>query len=308
VEKDEARAARLFGQAADQGVAEAQHSLGLCYDVGSGVEKDEAKAVRLYGQAAEQGRSHAQYCLGLCYSLGKGLQEDDAKAARLFWQAAEQGLADAQDHLGRCYTLGMGVDPDMVQAAQLFRQAAEQDKPFARLWLGWCCEHGQGTQQDAHAAGEQYRLAVQGGYALANASLGLCFEKGTGMPSSDPAEAARLYALAAEDGISSNMAFDYAMSMLPENRLAPDVPSVAALAHIRHAVYWLNLAARLVHVAAAQQLEALTGRRDVVSACCVGCGAVRKLKTCSKCSVARFCGFCDTECSARMWPAHIIRG
>jgi hypothetical protein len=55
-------------------------------------------------------------------------------------------------------------------------------------------------------------------------------------------------------------------------------------------------------VAAAQQLEALAGRREVVSACCVGCGAVRKLKTCSKCRVARF--FCDMECTARMWPAH----
>jgi hypothetical protein len=66
-------------------------------------------------------------------------------------------------------------------------------------------------------------------------------------------------------------------------------------------VYELNLAARGGHVAAAQQLEALAGRRDVVSASCVGCGAVRKLKTCSKCRVARFC---DTECTARMWPAH----
>jgi hypothetical protein len=69
-------------------------------------------------------------------------------------------------------------------------------------------------------------------------------------------------------------------------------------------VYALNLSARPGHVAAAQQLEVLAGRRDVVSACCVGCGAVRKLKTCSKCRVARFSAFCDMECTARMWPAH----
>jgi hypothetical protein len=66
-------------------------------------------------------------------------------------------------------------------------------------------------------------------------------------------------------------------------------------------VYQLNLAARLGHVTAAQQLEALAGRCNIVSACCVGCGTVRKLKTCSKCRVARFC---DKECTARMWPAH----
>jgi hypothetical protein len=28
---------------------------------------------------------------------------------------------------------------------------------------------------------------------------------------------------------------------------------------------------------------------------------VRKLKTCSKCRVARFC---DMECTVRMWPVH----
>jgi hypothetical protein len=64
-------------------------------------------------------------------------------------------------------------------------------------------------------------------------------------------------------------------------------------------VYWL--AARLGHVPAALQLEALAGRRDVVSACCVGCGAMRTLRTCSKCRVTRFC---DMECTARMWPVH----
>jgi hypothetical protein len=92
------------------------------------------------------------------------------------------------------------------------------------------------------------------------------------------------------------------MAVLPKPSLTPDVvPSAAFLARTRRAVCQLNLAARLGHVAAAQQLEALAGRRNVVSACCMGCGAVRKLKTCSRCRVARFC---DMECTARMWPAH----
>jgi hypothetical protein len=121
------------------------------------------------------------------------------------------------------------------------------------------------------------------------------------MPRSDPAEAARLCALAAEGGTSGAEASDQAMAVLPGQSPAPDVPSGAALARTRHAVYRLNLAARLGHAAAAQQLEALAGRRDVVPACCVGCGAVRKLKVCTKCRVARFC---DMECTTHMWPAH----
>jgi hypothetical protein len=77
-------------------------------------------------------------------------------------------------------------------------------------------------------------------------------------------------------------------------------PAVA-LERTRDAVYDLNLAARLGDSAAAEHLATLAGKREVTSACCVGCGASRKLKTCSKRSVACFC---DKECSARMWPAH----
>jgi TPR repeat protein len=181
------------------------------------------------------------------------------------------------------------MEADKTQAARLFCQAAEQGHASARSQLGWCYEHGQGTGQDASAAVEQYRMAVAGGCAAAIASLGLCYEKGKGMPRIDLASAARLYALAAEGGTAGKIALDKAMSMLPDNFLAPDVPPAAALARTRPAVYQLNIAARLGHVAARQQLEALAGRRDVVSACCVGCSAVRKLKTCSKCCVARFC-------------------
>jgi hypothetical protein len=152
---------------------------------------------------------------------------------------------------------------------------------------------------------EQCRLAVEGGYAAANVSLGLCYEKGGGVPRSDPAQAARLYALAAEGGTAGKTAFDTAMAVLPDNVPTPGVPSAAALARTRHAVYQLNLAARLGHVAAAQQLEALAGRRDVVSAYCLGCGAVRELKTCSKCRVARVC---DMGSTTRVWPAPGAQG
>jgi TPR repeat protein len=247
------------------------------------------------------GHANAQHDLGKCYSLGEGVDIDESKAARLFGQAAEQGHAAAQYRLGICYALGKDTEADAAQAARLFGQPAEQDNAPARWWLGRCYEHGQGVGQDACAAVEQYRLAVAGGCAPANASLGLCFEKGMGVLRSDAAEAARLYALAAEGGTSGEAAYDGAMAVLPDNSLVPELPSAAALARTRYAVSQLNLASRLGQMVAAQQLEILAGRRNVVSACCVGCGAVRKLKTCSKCRVARFC---DMECTARMWPAH----
>jgi TPR repeat protein len=220
------------------------------------------------------------------------VEKDEAEAARLFGLATEQGFAEAQ------YYMDKSMAVDKTKAARLLGQAAEQGHASARWWLGWCCENGQGTGQDARAAVEHYRLAAEGGCADVNVSLGLCFEKGRGVPRSDLAEVARLYALAAEGGAAGKTAYDKAMDVLPDDFLAPGVPCAAFLASTRQAVYQLNLAARLGHVAAAQQLEALAGRRDVVSACC---GAVRKLKTCSKCRVARFC---DMECTTRMWPAH----
>jgi TPR repeat protein len=294
---------RLLGLrlAAEQGDMGSQFALGLKYELGEGVEVDKAKTAQLYGRAAEQGHAAAQCNLGSCYANGEGVEMDVAKAAQLYGQAAEQGLADAQYELGTCYALGKGVEVDKAKAVQLYEQAVEQDHASAQLWLGWCSEHGQGVAHSgsgAFAAVEMYRRALEGGCKIANVSLGLCFEKRRAVLRSNPAE---FYVYAAEASLSGEEEFKEAVAVLPDDSLAPDVPSAPARARTRRAVYLLNLAARLGHVAATQQLEALAGRRDAVSACCVGCGAVRKLKTCSKCRVARFC---DMECTARMWPAH----
>jgi hypothetical protein len=121
-----------------------------------------------------------------------------------------------------------------------------------------------------------------------------------------PAEAERLYKLAAKGERSTWDALPGGKEKLRKESLSPNASpgtlSAAARARIRFDAYHLNLSAREGHAGAVdEELKSLAGRRDVVSACCVGCGAVRKLKTCSKRRVARFC---DTECTARMWPAH----
>jgi hypothetical protein len=49
-------------------------------------------------------------------------------------------------------------------------------------------------------------------------------------------------------------------------------------------------------------LRGYAGERDVVSVCCIGCGAHhRKLMQCANCHIARFCG---PECVRLMWPTH----
>ncbi len=111
---------------AEQGDADAQYNLGVCYDNGQGVDEDDAEAVKWYRKSAEQGHAGAQYNLGWCYDNGKGVDEDDAEAVKWYRKAAEQGDADAQYNLGVCYDNGQGVDEDDAEAVKWYRKAAEQ--------------------------------------------------------------------------------------------------------------------------------------------------------------------------------------
>lgn len=52
---------------------------------------------------------------------------------------------------------------------------------------------------------------------------------------------------------------------------------------------------------ALQVLSEYAHERDVVHACCIGCGKTQRLRRCSRCHVAKFCG---AACARRMWPVH----
>ena len=80
-----------------------------CSSCGEGVSKDLSEAVRWYRKAAEQGIAQAQYNLGVCYEFGKGVSKDQAEAVRWYRKAAEQGDARAQCNLGYCYNNGVGL-------------------------------------------------------------------------------------------------------------------------------------------------------------------------------------------------------
>ncbi len=74
---------------AEQGDAEAQFSLGFCYDDGRGVAKDAVEAVKWYRKAAEQGHPEAQFNLGYCYANGQGVGKDKVEAYAWFGMAAK---------------------------------------------------------------------------------------------------------------------------------------------------------------------------------------------------------------------------
>jgi TPR repeat protein len=63
-----------------------------------GVPQDNAEAVRWFRLAAEQGMAEAQISLGTRYALGEGVPEDDVLAYMWWNLAAAQGSENAQDN------------------------------------------------------------------------------------------------------------------------------------------------------------------------------------------------------------------
>ena len=52
-------AAKWYAMAAEQGYADAEYRLGICYEEGRGVPINQKKAVQLYTMAAEHGNENA---------------------------------------------------------------------------------------------------------------------------------------------------------------------------------------------------------------------------------------------------------
>jgi TPR repeat protein len=135
-----------------------------------------------------------------------------------------------------------------------------------------------------------YRLVAALGDAGAQYNLAVLYSEGKGV-AQNYAEAARLYRLAAEQGYANaqcNLGVFHSSGV----GVPRDLVEAGRLGRL----------AAAQGVANAQTLLAiLSHERAYVSACCMGCGATRKLKTCSKCNVARFCG---AECQRSTWTEH----
>ena len=101
---------------AEQGNAEAQYSLGVCYRCGDGVEKNLEESIKWYKKAAEQGYAKAQYNLAVCYDSEYGVEKNVEEAVKWYRKSAEQGYARAQHNLGICYYNGDGVIQNNVKA------------------------------------------------------------------------------------------------------------------------------------------------------------------------------------------------
>ena len=100
---------------AEQGLAKAQHNLGLMYDKGWGVPEDDKEAVKWYRMAAEQGDASAQNNLGLMYAKGEGVPMDGAVAYMWFNIASTAGYQDALNNRNRVHKY---LTPEQIAEGQ----------------------------------------------------------------------------------------------------------------------------------------------------------------------------------------------
>ncbi len=84
-------ALREFQPLAEQGVAKAQHTLGLMYANGEGVPQDYNESIKWFRLSAGQGIALSQVNLGVRYAKGEGVPKDYAIAHMWFNISASNG-------------------------------------------------------------------------------------------------------------------------------------------------------------------------------------------------------------------------
>ena len=196
---------------AGDGDAEAQFRLGEAYERGKLVERDLAKAAQAYRQAAEQGHPGAQYALAHLYHMGNGVAQDMSAAMAWYRAAARQGHEAAQLALGDQYRIGLIVPRDLEGSTKWYRRAAEQGNIFAQYELANAYRYGHGVAPDATEAAGWYRRSAEGGNPAAHLALAelLGGEAGTergAAPPADPLALAVSRSFAARQKVSALLA------------------------------------------------------------------------------------------------------
>ena len=198
-EKNYAKAAPLYRQAAERDHVKAQGRLGYCYVKGYGVDIDYKEAVKWFRKAAMKDDAGSQANLGHCYYEGLGVAKDFSKAVYWFKKSAEQGHSLGQLFLGECYFKGEGVTKDYAEALRWYGKSAEQGDYRAQYRMGNCYRSGRGVAQDYKEAFKWYSQSANQGYAPAQYFMGFFYENGYGV-TKDVGEAVKWYRKASAGG------------------------------------------------------------------------------------------------------------
>jgi uncharacterized protein len=146
VTRDESKGVELIRQAADKGVAAAQHVVGIWLANGMrGYAKDDVNALAWFKVAAEQKYAAAMGWIGSFTELGRaGISQDNLLALDWYKRAGDLGNASGMSNAGRMYALGRGVSADGAEALRWLRRAAAANYYEAFQWIASVYEFGRG--------------------------------------------------------------------------------------------------------------------------------------------------------------------
>ena len=197
--QDYKQALKWHQKAAEQDEVKAQYALGVMYYKGHGVLQDYKQAFKWFQKAAEQNDAKAQYVLGLIYMNGLGVLKNDKQAANWYLKSAKKGYATSQYNAGVLYRDGRGVLQDYKEAIKWFLKASLQGDKAAQYNIGVMYDNGQGVLQDYSEAAKWYQKAAVQGDEKAQYNLGVMYGKGQGVIQSNK-KSHVWYAIAASNG------------------------------------------------------------------------------------------------------------
>ncbi len=160
-------------QKANNGNAQAQFDLALCYINGTDIEKNKELALEWSIKAAENGHVEAQFTLGMYYFLGV----NDSQTAKLInkWVLGFTSGKTNDLTLAVNLSIGAAFKANANLAFLWFKKAAAQNHAVAQFWLGQCYLNGWGTEKDDILAFECFKHSAEQGYADAYYDLALCY-------------------------------------------------------------------------------------------------------------------------------------
>ncbi len=182
-----------------QGAAEAQCTLGMCYEHGYFVKKNPKTAAKWYRAAAEQGHDFAQTQLGALYWIGNGVRQNDTEAIKWLSKAAQQENSFALFNLGKFYLAGTHVKQDKKRAFDYFQKAASVGHTEAKRLVSYCYFKGEGVNSNQQLAFEWCQEAANEGDLSSQFNMGYYYEEGIGVEK-DLSKAFRYYEMAALRG------------------------------------------------------------------------------------------------------------
>lgn len=162
VQPDGQKAYYWFSRAAEQGSKEALYYMGLIAFSGKDMPADRAQALRLWQQAAEAGVAEAQLSLGLLLAQQPATARQGADwLVRAVQAPAPKTAAQAARALGFLYAGGKpGIARDMAEAARWYKLAADGGDAPAQLVYALMLLQGEALPKDVSRGMSYLRLAA----------------------------------------------------------------------------------------------------------------------------------------------------